>query len=99
MRNLLITCVTLALMTILTSAVSGGERAGEISKSTLGRMGLGSMQALSDGDGWAVRGMGTRVRVYGPNYDVTRPHFAARWNSSISPGGGFSGGFSSASAW
>jgi len=99
MRNLLMTCVTAALMTITTSSVDGGERAGEISKSTLGRMGLAGMQTLSDGDGQAVRGMGTHVRVYGPTYDITRPHFAAGKNFSVSPGGGISGGFSAASAW
>jgi hypothetical protein len=36
-----------------------------VSKSTLGSMGLGSMQMLSDDDGLAVRGKGTFANVWG----------------------------------
>jgi hypothetical protein len=36
-----------------------------VSKSTLGSMGLGGMQVLSDDDGLAVRGKGTFASVWG----------------------------------
>jgi hypothetical protein len=53
MRNLLLAC---AVLTLLSAAASAGERS--VSPSTLHQMGLSSMQTLSDSDGLAVRGKG-----------------------------------------
>jgi hypothetical protein len=47
----------------LISTASAGDLA--VSKLTLGNMGLGSMQMLSDADGLAVRGKGTFAGVWG----------------------------------
>jgi hypothetical protein len=85
------------LLAATVESVSAGEPAGPVAKSILTEMGLGGMQVMSPQQGLAVRGKFTRVRVYGPTYDVTRLHFAARTNFS-SAGGGFSGGGSSARA-
>ncbi|REK19287.1 MAG: hypothetical protein DWQ37_01460 [Planctomycetota bacterium] len=54
--------VALALMAV--STASAGEPAG-ISKNTLGNMGLGSMQTMSDTEGMTVRGKGTFAGVWG----------------------------------
>ena len=63
MMNLRTVCVALALCMGLAVAASAGERG--ISKSTLGSMGLGAMQSISDNDGLAVRGKGTSVAIWG----------------------------------
>jgi hypothetical protein len=54
--------VSAALM-LLTATASAGDLA--VSKSTLASMGLGSMQAMSDTDGMAVRGKATSAAVWG----------------------------------
>ena len=55
MKNVLIASCALVLVTLAATA-SAGEA---ISLATLGDMGLGGMQQLSDNDGMAVRGKGT----------------------------------------
>jgi hypothetical protein len=59
MKNVLIAS---ALLVLFASMASAAE---PISKSTLGSMGLGSMQTLSDNDGLAIRGKGTFAGVAG----------------------------------
>ena len=51
--------------TLVLCALVASASAGEITKSTLSSMGLGSMQQLSDNDGLAIRGMGTSAAVWG----------------------------------
>lgn len=49
-----------------------------VSKSTLGSMGLGSMQQMSDNDGLAIRGKGTFANVSGSSlasFDYYGSHF------------------------
>jgi hypothetical protein len=50
---------------IVLCALVASASAGEVSKSTLSNMGLGSMQQLSDNDGLAIRGKGTSASVWG----------------------------------
>ncbi len=57
MKNILIPCAALALVCGLISVSTAGEPAA-ISDSTLGSMGLGGMQKMSDTDGLLVRGKG-----------------------------------------
>jgi hypothetical protein len=52
-----------AALMLLAATASANDLA--VSKSTLGSMGLGSMQTMSDGDGLAVRGKGTFAGVWG----------------------------------
>jgi hypothetical protein len=61
MKNVLIASCALVLVTLAATA-SAGEA---ISLATLGDMGLGGMQQLSDNDGMAVRGKGTAAAVWG----------------------------------
>lgn len=51
--------------TLVLCALVASASAGEINKSTLKNMGLGSMQQLSDNDGLAIRGKGTSASVWG----------------------------------
>lgn len=67
MKNALFAGVALA--GLIASTASAGEPAG-ISKSTLGNMGLGSMQTMSDTEGMAVRGKGTLAGVWGSSTAV-----------------------------
>ena len=60
MRNFAIAC---AVLTLFAATASAGELA--VSNSTLGSMGLGSMQPMSDTDGLAVRGKGVFAGVWG----------------------------------
>jgi hypothetical protein len=60
MRSFAIACGVLMLFAATASA---GDLA--VSKNTLGSMGLGGMQTLSDSDGMAVRGKGTFSNVWG----------------------------------
>lgn len=60
MKNVAIAGATLMF---LAATASAGELA--VSKSTLGSMGLGGMQSMSDEDGAAVRGKGTFAGVWG----------------------------------
>jgi hypothetical protein len=60
MRSFAIAC---AVLMLFAATASAGDLA--ISKSTLGSMGLGGMQTLSDSDGLAVRGKGTFASVWG----------------------------------
>lgn len=53
-----------AALVALTALVASAS-AGEVSKSTLAGMGLGSMQQMSDNDGLAIRGKGTNASVWG----------------------------------
>jgi hypothetical protein len=48
---------------LFAATASAGDLA--VSKSTLGSMGLASMQTMSDNDGLAVRGKGTFANVWG----------------------------------
>lgn len=61
MKNLGITCGAVALFVVFAGSVS----ARELSKSTLGNMGLGGMSQLSDNDGLVIRGKGTSASVWG----------------------------------
>jgi hypothetical protein len=60
MRSFAIACAALMLFAATASAADLA-----VSKSTLGSMGLGSMQVMSDSEGTAVRGMGTFAGVWG----------------------------------
>jgi len=60
MKSFAIACAALMLFAATASA---GDLA--VSKSTLGSMGLGSMQQMSDDEGTAVRGKGTFAGVWG----------------------------------
>lgn len=60
MKKFAIMCVVTAVVACVSSV-----KAGEVSKSTLGSLGLGSMQQLSDNDGLTVRGKGTSASVWG----------------------------------
>jgi hypothetical protein len=61
MKKFAIACAVAVLGFSLANSVS----AGEISKSNLGSMGLGSMQSISDNEGLLVRGKGTTATVWG----------------------------------
>jgi len=60
MKSFAIACAALML---LAATASAGDLA--VSKSTLGSMGLGGMQTMSDDDGMTVRGKGTFAAVWG----------------------------------
>ncbi|MEX0677272.1 MAG: hypothetical protein WD063_09365 [Pirellulales bacterium] len=60
MKNFAIAC---AVLMLFAATASAGDLA--VSKSTLGSMGLSSMQLMSDTDGMAVRGMGVTAAVWG----------------------------------
>jgi hypothetical protein len=60
MRTLAIVC---AVLMLCAATASAGDLA--VSKSTLGSMGLGSMQQISDNEGMAVRGKGVSAAVWG----------------------------------
>ncbi len=55
----------LCAATIVVASLAVTVKAGEISQSTLGSMGLGSMHQMSDNDGLAIRGKGAIAYVYG----------------------------------
>ncbi|MEX0677471.1 MAG: hypothetical protein WD063_10380 [Pirellulales bacterium] len=59
MKKLAITCA----LTLFAAAASAADLA--VTNSTLGSMGLGSMQLMSDTDGNAVRGKGVHAAVWG----------------------------------
>lgn len=60
MKTFAIAC---AVLTLFAATASAAELA--VSNSTLGSMGLGSMQPMSDTDGLAVRGKGVYAAVWG----------------------------------
>ena len=60
MKNFAFAC---AAVMLFAATAKAGDLA--VSKSTLGSMGLGSMQQMSDNDGLAVRGKGTQASVWG----------------------------------
>lgn len=60
MKNVAIVSVVLMLFAATASAADLA-----VSNSTLGNMGLGSMQVMSDTDGLAVRGKGVSTAVWG----------------------------------
>lgn len=60
MKNVAFACAALLLFAATAKA---GDLA--VTKSTLGSMGLGSMQSMSDTEGQAVRGKGTFAGVWG----------------------------------
>lgn len=60
MKSFAIACAILMASAV---AASAGELA--VTKSTLGSMGLGSMQSMSDTEGQAVRGKGVSAAVWG----------------------------------
>ena len=60
MKSFAIAC---AVLMLFAATASAGDLA--VSKSTLGSMGLASMQQLSDNDGLAVRGKGVFAGVWG----------------------------------
>lgn len=62
MKNVMIPCAVAALLCGFVSLASAGE---PVAKSTLGSMGLGGMQEMSDEAGMAVRGKGTFAGVWG----------------------------------
>lgn len=57
-----------AMLMLLAATAAAGELA--VSDSTLGNMGLGSMQLMSDHDGLAIRGKGTFANVAGTSKAV-----------------------------
>ena len=61
MKSFAVACVATVFIIGSIGSVSGRE----ISKSTLGSMGLNTMQQLSDNDGLAIRGKGTSASVWG----------------------------------
>lgn len=62
MKNVLIPCALAALLFGFVSLASAGE---PVAQSTLGNMGLGGMQQMSDEAGMTVRGKGTFAGVWG----------------------------------
>jgi hypothetical protein len=78
MKSFAIACAALML---LAATASAGDLA--VSKSTLGGMGLGGMQPMSDNDGMTVRGKGTFAAVWGgstanwPGQQSANNNFAA----------------------
>lgn len=79
MKSVAITC---GVMMLCAASASGNELA--VSKSTLGNMGLGSMQTMSDSDGLAVRGKGTFASVSGGSLAVHQPVTTTPWGSFAS---------------
>ena len=63
MRILAIACTILLLCAATASADDSA-----VSKAILDSMGLGTMQALPDSDGMAVRGQGTSAGVWGGSF-------------------------------
>jgi hypothetical protein len=93
MRSLRIVCAVSVLLAGMAAAVSAAEPAGSVPKATLGAMGWGKVQPMSDSAGLAVRGKGSFAIVWGTGYGpIVRQHFARGGSFTISPGGGFSGG-------
>ncbi len=62
MKNVLIPCALAALLFGFVSVASASE---PVAQSTLGSMGLGGMQQMSDEAGLSVRGKGTFAGVWG----------------------------------
>ncbi len=62
MKNVMILCAVAALLFGFESLTSASE---PVAKSTLGSMGLGGMQHMSDEAGLTVRGKGTFAGVWG----------------------------------
>jgi hypothetical protein len=94
MKSFAIAC---ALMLFAASA----SAADAVSESTLGSMGLGKMQSMSDNDGLAVRGKGTFANVLGTSATSFHGQTAsnsyeagAQWLGKGSRGGGESLSFS-----
>ena len=75
MKNVVIACFVLMLFAATASAADLA-----VSNSTLGNMGLGSMQVMSDTDGLAVRGKGVSAAVWGGS-DATWWGFQAQAHS------------------
>lgn len=61
MKNFAILCAA----TVLVASLAASVKAGEVSKSTLSSMGLGSISQMSDNDGFAIRGKGALAVVWG----------------------------------
>lgn len=55
----------IVLLAGLVATASAGERGATISKSNLSGFGFASMTQMSDNDGLAVRGMGTKASAWG----------------------------------
>lgn len=91
MRSFAIACAAVLLFAATASAADLA-----VSKSTLGSMGLGSMQTLSDDDGLAVRGKGTFASVwggsqasfYGGQFSSNSYEAGAQWLGKPSHAGG-----------
>lgn len=90
MKSFAIGC---ALLMGFAATASAGELA--VSKSTLGNMGLGGMQLMSDEDGQAIRGKGTFASVWGGSQasfgdQFSENHFeaGAQWLGKPSHAGG-----------
>lgn len=93
MRKFAFVCVASALMLGLAAAASAGEK---VSKSKLGSMGLGSMRAISNVEGTAVRGRFATASVSGTahtqifgsytttNYSATSTHL---FSPAVAAGG------------
>jgi hypothetical protein len=93
MSYLRIVCAASVLLACTASASSGAENAKAVPNATLRAMGLGGVQAMSDQQGLAVRGKGSRVIVWGTAFGVkTGRHFAAGFGVVVSPGGAKAGG-------
>ena len=72
MKNVVIACFVLMLFAATASAADLA-----VSNSTLGNMGLGSMQVMSDTDGLAVRGKGVSAAVWGGSQAQFRNSYAS----------------------
>jgi hypothetical protein len=95
MKKLLVICVALGLLLGLTATASAAEPKA-VSDATLASMGLGSMKAMTDQEGMAVRGKATLSFGLGFAF---RPGAAASINgfANLFPKFGGGGNFSIAS--
>jgi hypothetical protein len=93
MSYLRIVCAVLVLVACTAAASSAAENGKAVPGSTLHAMGFGEARAMSDQDGLAVRGKGSRVIVFGTAFGVrTGRHFAAGFGITVGSGGAVAGG-------
>jgi hypothetical protein len=84
MRNLLIVVAITIVFLATASRAPAAEPARGVDDSKLAAMGLPKMRAMSDREGWNVRGKGSFARAFGPTYNQIHLHLAAGSNSSLS---------------
>ena len=87
MKNLLIVCAAVELVTSFSATVSAGEIAGAVPSTTLNSMGFAGVEIMSDEAGLAVRGKGTYAAVWGSSSAVYRGrNGGARANNNYEAG-------------